>query len=352
MEKYFINKETLTGIADAVRQHSDSSELIAVKDLAQKVNDLPVIKNGITWDAFNEEGWVTEATLYTTENKIPDDAFACTKDNYGYYGVYSHLNTLNLPSNITHVGAYAFQDCIGITTFNFDNIETMGNGAFKGCTNLTISEFPKKITRVGKYTFEGCNATFTTLPENLTCDGYAFYKIPGLTTLTVPSNWETIPTYCFYGCQNLHTINLSDSITSIDTWAFSECKALKTIQWPSNLKTIGAYCFYGCAFSELVLPASLETLGAQSFRNCTSLSGNLEIPASVTSIGGYVFEKTNLSSITFKGTPTSIASSVFNSCNNLTTINVPWAEGAVANAPWGATKATINYNYVAPAEEE
>jgi hypothetical protein len=24
---------------------------------------------------------------------------------------------------------------------------------------------------------------------------------------------------------------------------------------------------------------------------------------------------------------------------------VPWAEGAVANAPWGATNATINYNY-------
>ena len=32
-------------------------------------------------------------------------------------------------------------------------------------------------------------------------------------------------------------------------------------------------------------------------------------------------------------------------CTNLTTINVPWAEGAVAGAPWGATNATINYNY-------
>ena len=48
---------------------------------------------------------------------------------------------------------------------------------------------------------------------------------------------------------------------------------------------------------------------------------------------------------TFEGTPRSIASNAFASCINLTTINVPWAEGAVANAPWGATKATINYNY-------
>ena len=49
--------------------------------------------------------------------------------------------------------------------------------------------------------------------------------------------------------------------------------------------------------------------------------------------------------MTFEGTPTSIASSAFSNCVKLTTINVPWAEGAVANAPWGATNATINYNY-------
>lgn len=53
--------------------------------------------------------------------------------------------------------------------------------------------------------------------------------------------------------------------------------------------------------------------------------------------------------MTFKGTPSSINSNAFNSCINLLTINVPWAEGAVANAPWGATNATINYNYTGEA---
>ena len=54
---------------------------------------------------------------------------------------------------------------------------------------------------------------------------------------------------------------------------------------------------------------------------------------------------TSLTSITFEGTPSSIATMAFYECSNLKTINVPWAEGAVANAPWGATNATINYNY-------
>lgn len=55
----------------------------------------------------------------------------------------------------------------------------------------------------------------------------------------------------------------------------------------------------------------------------------------------------NLTSITFEGTPVSIGSSAFSNCTKLTAINVPLAEGAVENAPWGATNAIINYNYVA-----
>jgi hypothetical protein len=70
------------------------------------------------------------------------------------------------------------------------------------------------------------------------------------------------------------------------------------------------------------------------------------LPESITSIVSGAFNKcTGLTSITFKGTPTSISNTAFQNCTNLTTINVPWAEGAVASAPWGATNATINYNY-------
>lgn len=60
---------------------------------------------------------------------------------------------------------------------------------------------------------------------------------------------------------------------------------------------------------------------------------------------------TNLQSVTFEGTPTSISAGAFSNCENLIVINVPWSEGKVANAPWGATNATINYDYV-PKEKE
>ena len=82
-----------------------------------------------------------------------------------------------------------------------------------------------------------------------------------------------------------------------------------------------------------------------AFVNCTNLALT-SLPKSLTSIGHSAFAGcSNLTSITFKGTPTTIASSAFDGCTNLTDIKVPWAEGAVSGAPWGATNATITYNY-------
>ena len=40
-----------------------------------------------------------------------------------------------------------------------------------------------------------------------------------------------------------------------------------------------------------------------------------------------------------------IPEELFEECTNLTDIYVPWAEGTVNNAPWGATNATVHYNH-------
>lgn len=115
---------------------------------------------------------------------------------------------------------------------------------------------------------------------------------------------------------------------------------------PSDLTKIGDYAFNSCSSLALTsLPAGVTSIGSSAFANCSSLALT-SLPAGVTRIDSYVFNGCKgIISITFEGTPTYIDSSAFYGCTNLTTINVPWAEGAVANAPWGATKATINYNY-------
>ena len=104
--------------------------------------------------------------------------------------------------------------------------------------------------------------------------------------------------------------------------------------------------FAGCLnLAHVSLPEGLTSIGKFAFRNCTSLALT-SLPEGLRVISSRAFQEcTSLTSITFKGTPTTIESTAFNGCTNLTDIKVPWAEGTVPNAPWGATNATITYNY-------
>lgn len=85
--------------------------------------------------------------------------------------------------------------------------------------------------------------------------------------------------------------------------------------------------------------------------NMFAASNSLKVatlPSFITRIFGDIFSGCgNLKVVTLKGKPDYISNYAFrNSYNDaITTINVPWAEGEVQGAPWGATNATINYNY-------
>ena len=176
--------------------------------------------------------------------------------------------------------------------------------AFYYCKNLAITSLPESLTSIGNYAFYYCTSlALTSLPEGLTrISGNAFYSCTSLALTSLPEGLTRMGNSAFSGCTNLALTSLPEGLTKIDDNVFYSCKNLALTSLPESLISIGNYAFSGC---------------------------------------------TSLTSITFKGTPSSIMSSAFNGCTNLTDIKVPWAEGAVANAPWGATNATITYNYTA-----
>ena len=116
---------------------------------------------------------------------------------------------------------------------------------------------------------------------------------------------------------------------------------------PNGTTEIGAYAFYSYGkLKTVTFPTTLTKIGTYAFRSCINLNIT-EIPAHITTLNNYAFGNcAAITSITFKGTPTSIHSGAFSeNTDTLKVINVPWSEGDVANAPWGATGATINYDY-------
>ena len=261
----------------------------------------------------------------------------------------SELAYVCLPSELTSIGDYAFHNCINLALTSLpEGITSIGSYAFYACANLALTSLPEGITSIGFRAFHNCtNLALTSLPEGITSIAdYAFHNCTNLALTSLPEGITSIGSYAFYNCTNLALTSLPEGITSIGSLTFTMCKNLALTSLPEGVTSIGSFAFEGCTNITLTsLPEGITSIGSYAFHNCKNLALT-SLPEGITRIDSFAFQEcTNLTTLTFKGTPDSIDSHAFYICNNLTTINVPWAEGAVANAPWGATKATINYNY-------
>lgn len=179
-------------------------------------------------------------------------------------------------------------------------------------------------------------------------DGGSFKAVIERTAVspTLPGDLTTIGYSAFSGCPNLALTSLPSGVTSISDYAFNNCPNLALTSLPSGMTNIGSYAFQSCPKLALTsLPSGITRIGYYAFNGCRNLAIT-RLPPGITNIGFGVFANcTGLTSITFEGNPKTIHSSAFNGCSNLTTIYVPWSQGQVANAPWGASKATIIYDY-------
>ena len=125
----------------------------------------------------------------------------------------------------------------------------------------------------------------------------------------------------FNNVQTYTKLTILDTITSIPRLAFGSTKATE-VRLSCMLMSIGAWSFAYAPFTEVTIPPLVATVDSRAFTNCTALK-----------------------KVTFKGIPTTIIAEAFQGCTALADIYVPWAEGAVASAPWGAPDTvTIHYN--------
>lgn len=134
--------------------------------------------------------------------------------------------------------------------------------------------------------------------------------------------------------------------TIVPEHAFSYLAELTSVDMPDNVIAIGDSGFYRCPKLQLTsLPSEITSLGDFAFSDCSKMVLT-SLPSGITSIGDFAFANcTGLETVKFTSTVSSIPNGVFSGCPKLSTIYVPWSQGQVANAPWGASNATIVYDY-------
>ena len=134
--------------------------------------------------------------------------------------------------------------------------------------------------------------------------------------------------------------------TIVPEYAFAYLAELTSVDMPDNVIAISDNGFYRCPKLQLTsLPPRITSIGDYTFRNCSKMVLT-SLPSGITSIGDFAFANcTGLETVRFTSTVSSIPNGVFSGCPKLSTIYVPWSQGQVANAPWGASNATIIYDY-------
>lgn len=138
------------------------------------------------------------------------------------------------------------------------------------------------------------------IPESIVYDNVT-YQVTAVTN------------YAFYGCKNMTSITIPNSITQIGNNAFQYCSGLSSIEIPNTITTIRGSVFEGCSgLTSISIPNSVTAIGAGAFRDCKGLS-SIEIPNSVTAIGGRAFEGcSGLTSVTISNSVTTIGYEAFN----------------------------------------
>ena len=104
-----------------------------------------------------------------------------------------------------------------------------------------------KITNTD-FIFCECNQLVSVfIPKSVTSIGYqAFSGCSGLTSVRIPSSVTTIDYKAFESCYKLMSVTIPNSVTSIGPGAFYGCSGLTSVNIPGSVTEIGDMAFYGC----------------------------------------------------------------------------------------------------------
>ena len=285
-------------------------------------NGVPVTKIGGM--AFWDSG-VTAVTIPGSVEDIGEQAF--------YYC--TGLTSLTLSEGLETIGDMAFQGCKALTAIEIpESVLDLGYDAFAFCSNLTsVTVKWSRPLRITENTFGGNEGRMTLhVPEGTRAAYKAaavwkdFGKIEdGLPPLTNPESDKQGVIYasnhdgqtCYVSG---HEENYSAAITipeefeglrvtSIGKDAFYGCSNLTSVTIPQSVTSIGDGAFGYSGITEFIIPSSITSIGQAAFIKCLGLT-SITIPSSVTSLGDFAF----------------------NECTGITSVTVEWETPLALNA--------------------
>ncbi|MBE6584734.1 MAG: hypothetical protein E7649_07175 [Ruminococcaceae bacterium] len=318
--------------------------------------------------------------------KLPD-SLASIGD--GAFADCKNLEALTVPDGVRNIGSFILKNCKKIKTlvvpfigstvneaktlgyFFADSKNTsvpkvltdvtvtsdtvIGNGAFKGCSNIESVNYVASVTSIGDNAFSGCKELFNfSIDETVEYIGVsAFENCTSMTVANIPKGIKEIKDASFKGCSRLSILTLPSGLVSIGKDAFNGCVLVKKLAVPSSVVSIGEGAFNNFrSLTELTVPfighsandakpliemfgsdmarsirrvsvTSSQSVCAGAFRDLRSLE-TVFLADSILSIGSEAFcGCESLISVDMSEKITSIGDRAFFGCKDLTLIDLP-----------------------------
>lgn len=309
MAEYLVQDTTLTAIADAVRAKKGTTEPIALTDFATEIES---IQSG-GGSSSNKLALVASPQSEPYDITADDLRGATGLRSYAFM-MSTGLNSIEIPNTVTTIQEGAFYYCSGVSSVKFENgskISVLGSNIFAGMAQNGFDLFlgdNSSLVGIGEYALS--DSTIKSIDygkdsQIQTIGDSAFRNCSQLTAVKIPKTITYLGSSAFYGCSNLKNIEFEDGIflTEIKSNLFRYCSNLAEITIPDGVTNIGGYAFSGCSgLRDFVIPTGVTSIGERSFEECSGLE-SITIPASVTSIGTNAFNNCNLlNSVYYEGT--------------------------------------------------
>ena len=177
--------DSVTSIGDYAFQNCSNLTSVTIPDSVTSIGDY----------AFQNCSNLTSVTCparalsYLPKSNLETVVITSGEVSPAIFDSHSQLKSVTIGDDVTGIGAYAFVYCYGLKSVEFgknSKLQSIGEGAFGNCSELTEVVIPDGVTSLGNYAFAYCGSLESvTIPDSVTDIGeYLFSDCYYLTSLT------------------------------------------------------------------------------------------------------------------------------------------------------------------------